>query len=136
MLFKHKKKQHNTDGKNDNEDDFVVRTVTAVAADTITVDKAFADTINAGVEVLKVSRIDIGSKEDQAFFSAKIAGKAVNGEPIVILIPKMRIVQGFNIGFSSDDYANMPFEFTLYDQVPADPYYAFSKGAMAHLVRV
>jgi hypothetical protein len=121
--------------KNDSEDDFIIRQITAIATDTLTVNAAFADTVVAGATVLKVNSIGAGSKTEQPFYSAKIAGKLANGEPIVMLIPKLRIVQGFNLAFSSDDYANMPFEFTVYDLVDDDPHFAFFGGDTARIMR-
>lgn len=120
--------------KNDTEDDFIVRKITAISTDTITVNAAFAQTVKAGATVNVVSQLGAGAKTEQPFYSAKIAGKAANGEPIVLLIPKLRITQGFNIAFSSDDYGNMPFEFSVYDQVSTDPHYAYFDGDTAHIL--
>jgi len=120
---------------NDSEDDFVIRKITAIATDTITVNVAFGQTIAAGAKVIKVSELGVGSKTEQPFYSAKIAGKLANGEPIVMLLPKVRIVQGFNVSFSSDDYGNMPFEFSIYDLVSTDPNYAYFGGDSAKIIR-
>lgn len=121
--------------KVDSEDDFVIRKVTAISTDTLTVNAAFSQTIPAGSVVEVVNVMGAGSKTEQPFYSAKVAGKLANDEPVVILIPKLRIVQGFNLSFSSDDYANMPFEFTLYDQVSTDTHYSYFNGDLAHIIR-
>lgn len=108
--------------KKDNEDDFVVRKVTNVATDTLTVDQPLP-AILTGAVVAQVNRLDGGSKEDQSFYSAKIASKLADGTPVVILIPKVRITRGFNLQFTTDNYSNMPFEFSVYDPVSTDPHY-------------
>lgn len=120
----------------DTEDNFVIRKITDVTTDTITVNAAFGQVIPAGSKVSVVNKIDGGSKEDQPYYSAKIAGKLANGEPVVILIPKVRIVQGFSLAFTADDYSNMPFEFTVYDPVSTDTHYSYFNGSSFHIYRV
>jgi len=123
--------------KKDNLDDFVVRRIvglTGSPVDTLVVDEALPDVPNGSV-VLKVNAIGIGSKTEQPFYSAKVAGKLANGEEIVILIPKVRITRGFNLAFSSQDYANLPFEFTVYDLVNSDVFYSKFNGDQAQIIR-
>jgi len=119
----------------DTLDNFVIRKITAIATDELTVNAPFDGVIPAGVKVSLINKIGGGSKEDQPYYSAKIAGKLANGEPVVILIPKVRIVQGFNFAFTSDDYANMPFEFTVYDPVNTDTHYSYFGGESFHIYR-
>lgn len=114
------------------DDDFVIRKVVSKSTDTLTLDE-FLPAIAVGTAVYKVNAIDVGSKADQPFLSAKIAGKLANGKPAVILIPKMRITKGFAMAFSSENYGNLPLEFTLYDLVATDPAYAYFAGAQAKL---
>lgn len=113
--------------KVDAEDEFYVRKITNVAGTILTVDKALP-VIPDGTPVLKVNMISGGSKADQPFFSAKIAGKLANGDPIVLLLPKLRIVKGFTMGFMTDNYGNLPLELTMYDLVPTDPFYTDFNG--------
>lgn len=108
----------------DTEDDFIIREVVSISTDTLTVDQAFTNDVPLGSKIFIVHSLDVGSKADQTFFAAKITGKLVDGTPIVVLIPKVRIVNGFNLAFTADDYANMPFEFTVYDMVSTDTHYA------------
>ena len=115
-------------------DDFVIRKIVSVSTNAITVDQPLP-TIASGVKVMLVNAIDIGSKDDQPFFSAKIAGKLANGDDIVILIPKIRITKGFNMAFTSDNYGNLPFEFTVYDMVSTDALYADFANAQARIFR-
>ena len=121
--------------KADTEDNFVIRKIVSILTDAITVNAPFGQVIASGSEVLVVNKTDGGSKEDQPYYSAKIAGKLANGEPMVLLLPKVRITQGFNLAFTSDDYSNMPFEFTVYDPVSTDTHYAYFGGASFHAYR-
>lgn len=60
-----------------------------------------------------VNEIDAGSTEQDQYFCAKIVGTlSANNEPIVVIMPKVRIGRGFNLSFSETDYSNMPFELT------------------------
>lgn len=115
-------------------DDFIVRKITGVASLVITLDHDLPAIPN-GAKVTVVNAIDVGSKDEQPFFSAKIAGKLANGEDVVVLLPKIRITKGFNLAFVTNDYGNLPFEFTIYDLVTTDPFYADYKTANARLFR-
>jgi hypothetical protein len=77
-------------------------------------------TFTTAAKVRKLAVTNVASVENQPYLSAKIVGKLANGEKVTIMIPKMRIVQGFNLGFTSTDYGNMPFEMTPYAQVSGD----------------
>ena len=68
--------------------------------------------------------IPVGRKSEQPFLAAKIVGNMADGREIAIEIPKLRITKGFEVTFQTSDYANMPFEFTIYDQIPSDVQYA------------
>lgn len=115
-----------------NDDDFVIRKVVSVASLNVTVDKPLP-ALASGVTVYVVNVVDIGSKADQPFLSAKVAGKLANGKHVVILFPKIRITKGFNMQFTSDNYGNMPFEFAIYDLVSTDDAYAYFGGASAKI---
>jgi hypothetical protein len=43
--------------------------------------------------------------------------------PIILHFPKCRITKGFSMAFSSDNFGNMPFEFTPMTPLPDDPGY-------------
>ena len=88
----------------------------------------------ASAKIVKVNRVEVGSTEEDVYFSAKIIGILPAGnKPIGLLIPKMRIMRGFNLAFASDNYGNMPFEFQPMDLVPTDTNYAefLDKGPVA-----
>lgn len=89
------------------------------------------DAVPAGVNYVsgdKVSvfnRINVGSKADQPFLSAKIVGIMPDGnQAVVVMIPKLRVVKGFTLAFHSDAFQNLPFEFTPYELVSTDANYA------------
>jgi hypothetical protein len=78
----------------------------------------------AGDRVHKANLIPVGSAEAQPTLGAKIVGILPEGKaPITIIIPKLRITNGFSLGFQTDQYGNLPFEFTPFEQIPSDPLY-------------
>lgn len=108
----------------DTDDHIHVRKVASVATGgVINVDHAFNEVLPDATIIRKVNMVSGGSKTDQPFYSAKVVGKLADGEPVVLLLPKIRIVKGFNMAFKSDAYGNLPFDFTMYDQVAADTFY-------------
>lgn len=66
-----------------------------------------------GDVVWVVNEIDAGSTEQDEYFCAKIVGTlSSNDEPIVVVMPKLKVARGFNLSFSETDYSNLPFELT------------------------
>lgn len=89
----------------------------------------------AGDSARRVNVIYVGSREAQPFLGAKVVGILPDGKkPIVIIFPKIRITNGFNIGFQSDNYSNMPFEFTPFRMVESDPLYEEHKGGLLYVL--
>lgn len=88
-------------------------------------------TTAAKVRVL--NRLNVGSKAEQPYLAAKIVGIMPDGNTgLTVLVPKMRIVKGFTLGFQSDNFGNLPFEFTPYELVSTDDNYAdFVDGPVA-----
>lgn len=79
--------------------------------------------------VMRVHRVNVGSLDAQPFFSAKIVGiLPQDNRPITILVPKLRITRGFTMAFTSDNFGNLPFEFTPYDLVASDTLYSEFAG--------
>lgn len=115
------------------DDKTFFRKITAIVTNTLTLNAAIPVAIANGSAVRKVNAVDIGSKTDQPFLSAKIVGSLADGTEIGILIPKIRITNGFTLGFVTDNYGNLPFEFTVYDLVATDPNYADFSGVQARL---
>lgn len=110
----------------DSNDGVLPRKIASIAMNTLTVDKAIPDgvTLEVGAKVQKVNRIDVGSLQEQPFLAAKVVGKLADGKSAVILIPKVRITKGFTLAFSTENFGNLPFEFSVYDLVATDPLYA------------
>ena len=103
----------------------VPRRITTIAGSVITVDAPIKNVaFPAGVTVNKCLVVPVGRKSEQPFLAAKIVGNMADGREIAIEIPKLRVTKGFDVTFQTSDYANMPFEFTVYDQIPADVQYA------------
>lgn len=122
---------------NDGDDNVVVRRVTSVSTDTITVDKAFAVGQNLvdGATVKVVNAIRAGQQSEQPYLSAFVVGKLANDEQVGLLIPKVRIERGFQIAFNDQDYGNLPFELAVYDLVSTDSEYAWYNGASVKVLR-
>lgn len=107
------------------DDRATVRQITAISTNTLTLNAGIKRAIPlAGTTVFKVNAIGIGNKQDQPFLSAKVVGSLADGTEVALLIPKLRITNGFTLGFKSDGYGNLPMQFTLYDQVSTDPHFA------------
>lgn len=109
---------------------FVSKVVSAAFATnvtTVTVRDAVPTgmTLHAGALISKVNRVDIGSKADQPFLAAKISVVLPqDNEPLIVLIPKLRITKGFTAAFHTDQFGNLPYEFTPYELVNSDPNFA------------
>ena len=126
--------------QNGTDDQAWARKVTAkntgAAPYTITVSPAVpnASALPIGTNVRRVNSIDIGSKEEQPFFSAQVRGELADGSKLRLIMPKIRITNGFTLGFVTDNYGNLPFEFTLYDLVSSDTLYNDFNGRQALLL--
>ena len=123
------------------DDEVYPRRVSAKTTTTLTFDADFVDiAIPLGATVRKCSIVPIGRKSEQPFLAAKIVGTMADNVEVCIEIPKLRVTKGFDLTFQTSDYANMPFEFDVYDLVPADPEYARSRdefdGAPAFLYTI
>lgn len=85
-------------------------------------------TFSAGDTVCRQQQIPVGVKTAQAYYGMKIAAELPEGGNVVIILPKVQIREGFNMGFVTDNYVNMPCVFECFDQVPTDPLYTVTKG--------
>lgn len=115
------------------EDNIYVRKVTTVAASTLTLSQALPKAMPAGSVVTRSNAISIGSKQEQPFLAAKIVGLLADGSENVLLCPKIRITNGFSLGFTTENFDNLPYEFSFYDQIATDPFYAEFRGEQAKL---
>jgi len=100
-------------------------TGTFTAATAVDTDNDFS----VGDRVTKVNRIDVGAKQAQPYFAAKIVCPLPEGgQPIILLLPKVRITKGFTVGSTTDQYGNMPYEMVPYDLVSTDTFYSLFQG--------
>lgn len=110
------------------DDEVYPRRVAAKTTTSITFDVAIKNVaIPLGAFVRKCSIVPIGRKSEQPFLAAKIVGSMADNVEVCIEIPKLRVTKGFDLTFQTSDYANMPFEFDVYDLVPSDPQYIRSR---------
>lgn len=83
----------------------------------------FAVTAAAG-KVGLANKIDVGLDNSDNFFSMKVVSFFSAGQiPLVLAFPKVKLTKGFDLTFTTDNYANMPFEATIYRPVPGDSFY-------------
>lgn len=79
----------------------------------------------AGSRVGLVDRLDFGGQEAQENFALKIVGLLPEDKtPFTIMVPKVKITRGLSLAFASDNFTNMPFEFTPYGLVAEDTMYS------------
>lgn len=78
----------------------------------------------AGDSVNTVTLINVASNEETPYVSVKIVQILPNGkDPVVLIINKARITNGFSLAATSTDYAAMPWEITPYSLLPSDEGY-------------
>lgn len=88
-----------------------------------------------GDSVYTVSVIPVGSEEAQPYLGVKIVGILPNGnEPVTIILPKAKITSGISLAFNTDNYGNIPFEFTPYDLTADDAMYEEFKDYSANVI--
>jgi hypothetical protein len=82
-------------------------------------------TFPIGTRIGKVKRIDVGATDVQPEFAAKIVGLLPqDGAPFTIVLPRIKITKGLGVAFQTDNFGNLPFEFTPYSGVETDPLFA------------
>lgn len=83
----------------------------------------------ATTRVYKVNSIAVGHQTDAGMLGCKMLGTLPeNNEPVVMIFPKVKVTQGFDLNFSTENFANMPFELKPYVPTAADTYYNDFKG--------
>jgi hypothetical protein len=115
-------------------DKVFVRRLTAVASGSLSFAEPLAAPIALGATVRVSNVLSIGSKDTQPYLAAKIVGTIADGTEVVVLCPKIRITGGFSLGFTTENFDNMPFEFSFYDQVASDPFFTQFAGDQARLL--
>ncbi len=115
------------------DDKAFYRRIVTISTNTITLNAALPVAMASGSTVQKVNAVDVGSQVDQPFLSAKIVGSLADGTEVGLLIPKIRITAGFTLGFTTDNFGNLPMEFTCYDLTADDANYALFSNKQAML---
>jgi hypothetical protein len=115
------------------DDKAFYRRIATISTNTLTLNAALPVAMASGSTVQKVNAVDVGSQVDQPFLSAKIVGSLADGTEVGLLIPKIRITAGFTLGFTTDNFGNLPMEFTCYDLTADDANYALFSNKQAML---
>lgn len=101
--------------------------VSAVAANAITFAGYPVPTgmsFSANARVGEFNKIDADPVRMNNNYAVRVIGVAVDGQtPISVHFPKCRITKGFGMGFSADNFSNLPFEWTPMTPVASDPGY-------------
>jgi hypothetical protein len=89
-----------------------------------------------GGRVGVLNKIDADPTQSNNYFAVRVIGTAVNDKrPMILHFPKVRITRGFAMAFTSDNFSNLPFEFSPMAPTPADEgYSALFPQRMAVLV--
>lgn len=103
--------------------------IQAGAAVTVQVDPEMAfelgNSFPAGSLVSIVNSFDVGSKVDQPYSALMVTGiLPEQTKPVSLLFPKVRITRGFSLTFGETAYGNLPFQFTPFELLPTDMFYA------------
>lgn len=114
-------------------DKAIVRQIASIAALNLTVTPTVGIDMATAAIVKKMNMIRVGILSEQPFLAVKIVGELANGEECILLVPKMRISRGFTMGFSVNDFGNLPFEFMVHDMLSTDPNATFFTGQRAML---
>ncbi|HQT79055.1 MAG TPA: hypothetical protein PLD10_18535, partial [Rhodopila sp.] len=87
-----------------------------------------------GDRIAQVNAIDVGSLADEPLYGAKIVATLPGAsEPLSILFPKVKIIRGFSMSFSTEKFTDLPFEFQPYQVVSTDPFYSIFQGRVARM---
>ena len=82
---------------------------------------------STNARVRAMSAIGLGASYEMPNLGMKVVGiLPERNEPITLICFKVRVVKGFNLSFVTSDYGSMPFEVSLFEQVPSDPHYAYA----------
>lgn len=104
----------------------IIRKISNLVTNTITVDKPFAtgQNVASGADVHLTHFSLGGGAAAVPFLSMKAEVKTSDGGIIVLYVPKVRVTKGLNLATGSSDYSNMPFELEAVALLSADPFSA------------
>lgn len=103
--------------------------VASKATDTLTLTAGTAipaatSFLGARTTVRRVHGIKFGSVAKQPTYGAKLVGLLPeSGEPVTLIFPKVKVTKGLSLAFQTDNFSNMPFEFTPYALTLSDAHY-------------
>ena len=99
-------------------------------------DVSATDVTNESVALERINPIGVGQRKVQPFLGAKVIGTLANDEYVTLIFPKIRVTSSFSMAFTTNDYGNLPFEFTVYDMLDSDTdHEIFEKYGQALLAR-
>ena len=81
-----------------------------------------------------LNKIDADPTLGNKNFAVKVTGVMPGDKkPITLWMPKVKITKGFSLAFTSQNFSNLPFEFSPYVPVPTDPGYSVEFNQKLHL---
>jgi hypothetical protein len=105
--------------------------IQSIATNTLTLASGYGMTSDntgwavATTNVLKVRNIQVGSLAKQNRFGIKIVGiMPESGQPATLIFPKAAITKGLSMSFQTDNFSNLPFEFTPYALAASETFYS------------
>ncbi|WMC09508.1 hypothetical protein PU634_10310 [Oceanimonas pelagia] len=86
---------------------------TAPSMNSMTIEGTWTNQFASGTIVRKVNVLDLGSNEtDITEYAVKAVGKLADGTIATFLFSRCRVTSGLQMAFSTDNFGNIPFEFT------------------------
>lgn len=81
-----------------------------------------------------INKIDADPTLGNKNFAVKVTGVMPGDKkPITLFMPKVKITKGFSLSFTSQNFSNLPFEFSPYVPVPTDPGYSLDFNQKMHI---
>lgn len=91
----------------------LAKVTAAPAAGNMTIAGAWETDFVAGTLVRKVNVLDLGSNDTSIVeYAVKAIGKLADGTIATFLFSRCRVTSGLQMAFSTDNFGNIPFEFT------------------------
>lgn len=82
-------------------------------------------TFTTAARVARVVKVAPNRGVFQPHFGAKVVGHFPrDARPLTVILPKIKVTRGLDIGMSREQHSNLPFEFMPFAQIPGDPTYS------------
>lgn len=103
----------------------LIAVIEAISGQVITLDRPLAMALPVGSEVTqgRISYVG-GDNYVNTYKAMKVTSVATNGDPLVLVFPKVKVTSSFSMALSSSDYASIPFTFQSYAMTPDEDGYA------------